>query len=644
MKKNLLFVLAAMLSFSVAAQNRVKNPLHRVSAPSKFVSEPPASKKATTHSSATSQVQRQVPGVNQPNFVSVIPIGNNPNAFSCANASRSNIAYNQDINTVVHIHRGDPAITGDATTGFYRYDMSNDGGNTWTSNNGPIYSDPGGVGARYPVCGIYNPPSNTTPTDAFIAVYGPWTSGSGWGGTVTGVSKFNLSGTLYSNTTDPIMTFPDNMTVVKNTGHAWRIGNSFDVGGQTFNFASNITHGIWNTGTSQYDFVETVLPVGTNPDNQTIVDSDIAFSDDGQTGYIAMIRNNDPMYLNWTDSTLYLTVYKTTDGGLNWGDPCDIDFRTALDSVLAQDTSAEYSAGFDIDVVVDMNGHLHILTGVYPGAGFSIFTDAGLWGMFDIYNDNSGDWHAQLLDKPLTFRGAFGDGSTDNPSLSEDSRQFASRSWDGSKLFFSWFDTDTVTFGSANGNLFPDLHSIGYNVSTGLWTSPMNLTTGTAADGSCTFGNGGYYAIDSAANVFSISAVIMTLSDPVQTGQPTTLSYINGANVNMNTATNSGNPVLLRCMPVGISQNASLPELNVTSNYPNPFNGKTSISVSLTKLSDVTIEVSSVLGQVLSTTKYSNLNSGLHQLTIDASKFASGIYTYKVKAGNDIVTKKMIVQ
>ena len=36
--------------------------------------------------------------------------------------------------------------------------------------------------------------------------------------------------------------------------------------------------------------------------------------------------------------------------------------------------------------------------------------------------------------------------------------------------------------------------------------------------------------------------------------------------------------------------------------------------------------------------------SRLHTLTIDATKFAAGVYTYKVRVGNDVVTKKMIVQ
>jgi hypothetical protein len=83
---------------------------------------------------------------------------------------------------------------------------------------------------------------------------------------------------------------------------------------------------------------------------------------------------------------------------------------------------------------------------------------------------------------------------------------------------------------------------------------------------------------------------------------------------------------------------------SISTNYPNPFRGKTSVDLNLNMAADVTVEVSDLLGRVLSFQKYNNYGAGTHKLTIDATTFASGIYTYKVKAGNDAVTKKMVVQ
>ncbi len=95
--------------------------------------------------------------------------------------------------------------------------------------------------------------------------------------------------------------------------------------------------------------------------------------------------------------------------------------------------------------------------------------------------------------------------------------------------------------------------------------------------------------------------------------------------------------------PMGI-QTISKSSFNISSNYPNPFHGKTSVDITLKKAADITVEVSDLMGQVLSVNKYSNYGTGLHTLTIDATKFAAGVYTYKVRVGNDVVTKKMIVQ
>jgi hypothetical protein len=97
-------------------------------------------------------------------------------------------------------------------------------------------------------------------------------------------------------------------------------------------------------------------------------------------------------------------------------------------------------------------------------------------------------------------------------------------------------------------------------------------------------------------------------------------------------------------IPTGINDPAAIRSFTLSSNYPNPFHGKTSLNITLKKASDITIEVSDLLGRVLSIDKYSNFSSGSHTLSIDASKFTSGVYTYKVKVGSDVMTKKMIVQ
>jgi hypothetical protein len=96
--------------------------------------------------------------------------------------------------------------------------------------------------------------------------------------------------------------------------------------------------------------------------------------------------------------------------------------------------------------------------------------------------------------------------------------------------------------------------------------------------------------------------------------------------------------------PPGTNDLPGIPSFTVSANYPNPFTGKTSFDINLKNAADVSVEVSNILGEVLSFTKYSHLNTGVHTLTIDGDKFSAGIYMYRVKAGNDVVTRKMTVQ
>ncbi len=78
-------------------------------------------------------------------------------------------------------------------------------------------------------------------------------------------------------------------------------------------------------------------------------------------------------------------------------------------------------------------------------------------------------------------------------------------------------------------------------------------------------------------------------------------------------------------------------------NYPNPFNPTTVIDYSVPKNSFVTLKVYSVLGQEV-TTLFSGMRiPGQYQATFHASRFASGVYFYRLQAGSYSVTKKMLL-
>lgn len=78
-------------------------------------------------------------------------------------------------------------------------------------------------------------------------------------------------------------------------------------------------------------------------------------------------------------------------------------------------------------------------------------------------------------------------------------------------------------------------------------------------------------------------------------------------------------------------------------NYPNPFNPTTAIDFQLAAKSRVTLKVFDILGREVETLIDGEMGTGLHQVTFDASKFASGIYFYRIQAGSFTATKKLIL-
>jgi hypothetical protein len=78
-------------------------------------------------------------------------------------------------------------------------------------------------------------------------------------------------------------------------------------------------------------------------------------------------------------------------------------------------------------------------------------------------------------------------------------------------------------------------------------------------------------------------------------------------------------------------------------NYPNPFNPSTTIKFTLPQRSDIRLVLVNVLGQVLKEIATGNYSAGSHQVTLDASHLASGIYFYELQAGSFSETKKLVL-
>lgn len=78
-------------------------------------------------------------------------------------------------------------------------------------------------------------------------------------------------------------------------------------------------------------------------------------------------------------------------------------------------------------------------------------------------------------------------------------------------------------------------------------------------------------------------------------------------------------------------------------NYPNPFNATTTIQFGLPIATNVKIEIYNMMGQHLETLLESWKPAGFHSIKLNAQNMTSGIYIYRIQAGDFVQTKKMIL-
>jgi hypothetical protein len=83
-------------------------------------------------------------------------------------------------------------------------------------------------------------------------------------------------------------------------------------------------------------------------------------------------------------------------------------------------------------------------------------------------------------------------------------------------------------------------------------------------------------------------------------------------------------------------------EYGISQNYPNPFNPSTRVQISMKENNNVRLEVYNLLGERMISVINRELSAGIHEVSIDGSQLASGMYVYQLIVGNTFTeTKKM---
>ncbi len=542
MRRTLLLTLSLIAVFALSAQNyQMKSGIRSDAVQDRNVNESIITNTSTVNN--FSVPMKPVVNAGNRDIVSIIPIGGSANAYGLYNGGRTALWADNNLNTVAFVHR----MLIPPGSGYLAYDVSTDGGMTFTNNIQVYDPNKGGANARYPQGVIYNPTGNTIPGNAYFSYFAPTLDGSNagagsWGGYAAGVHK--LSQTVpptqhdWSSTPPFRQNVPATMTINPVNGDIWVYEPSLIDGlGNQYTDSLLFTKGTWNPALEDFEYERWLMYAPAYTEGRAPAHEKIAFAPNGQIGYMSLLWDNldgDP-FVN--GAAFYPVIYKTTNGGQTWTGPTPIilggpdGFESVkyylteeqwnnlwVNPELVHRDSVGYTTAFDHGMVVDKNGDLHISVtiGVAGSESYSIIASGGYIATFHIYSVNQGAcFAAQYVTHNKTFRGEFGE-------ISEDNRSQISMTQDGSKVFLSWLDTD---FAGVNDNVMPDIWCWGFDVDTRMYTDVENVTY--LADGGwleANMGTASHYVFSN-GNTYTIPFVYQTFTggDPTQ---PVEFKYI----------------------------------------------------------------------------------------------------------------------
>ncbi len=673
MKKITLLAMAALISIGAMAQNfRYKaDPIHRTQSEKQTIGIEPVKDASIIKSDIKAKPVIPAPD-RDVNIVNIIDIGTSANPWSYVSNNignqRSMVWVDPELNIVTNFHRMGGNLDVGGYSGDLGYDISFDGGTTWTTMVECYIAEDNGGGeyfidaARYPSHGIYNPTNNIE--DAYIAFYAPNLDGSnsdtdsGWGGHARGTSKISdpsvTTKHVITSENGTFLYIPEAYDVTKE-GLSISVDNNVDwtSGSGVYQGTLTLNKGVWNS--DQNDFIYTTSELDFDVESPWY--TQVAFAPDGMTGYIVSLGNDGTTWSVDGNPNIYPIIFKTTDGGQNWSDPTPIqmdgpngiggivyhlltdqDLENLYEPPIPAREDIPYTFTGDMDIVVTADGNLHIagLVGVAgesdPGA-ISFYVTNGFGRIIDMFTKDGGaTWEIETMGKIATY-----DYQWDGDGIHEANRTQITTNPDRDMIFVSWLDTDIE---DAEDNDSPNIWCRGFDPQTYLKTNngsgldePTNVTIFSEGMWSAYFATAPKTCFEFQDGVFTIPYVYVdwTTTDDLQ---PVQYKYISDFSFSMDDFTVQGID-----NPTETKNNNS-----VSQNFPNPFKNESYISLNLIEGTDVTLEVYTLTGQKVSEKTYGYLTNGSHTLTIKGNDLNPGVYFYTVIAGDNKYTHKMILK
>lgn len=649
MKKIVTLLLLVWCAGSLFAQVNKKE-VHR--SPGKFLDDISQSKGQQVLT--LPEVQFPIKDKNSKDVVNTIEIGQSGNAWGFAYNRTTFLWADNDINSVSFIHR----MLNPPGTGYLAYDVSTDGGQTWSVNNqvyNPTLDD--ASNARYPQGLLYNPEGNTDPNEAYFTYFAPTldasnpSNGGTWGGYCWGAKKLN-EGSLPSQTDLPsgdnfYQYLPSGFTLTQ-LGEAWIVDeeNSGETGEYEYTGNLIVGHGLWNEEIENFEYSFEHLELEINPES-SINDIKIAFAPDGMTGWICALTYTEDV----SEYTWYHPVFfKTTDGGQTWSEePIDVELggSDGLEEVrnFISDENLEeffdpdpvpdrdeipYYMGYHCDLAVDAWGNPHLMSvvAICDMVDLEWWNYEGVFALFHIYSADQGEtWNSFVIDYPKTMDVELT--SSTGSTMKMYNRAQVATTNDGAIVFFSFLDT---RFEDYTDNIYPDIYFREYIPAIDMHGEEViNVTEWSEAMWTSYYGCMSHYVFSEFTGKGSYDCTIPFVYETLENldiSNPVQFHYISDFQRSYTfTALEDNKPLV-----------------SSVQNFPNPFSGVTGFNINLLYKSDVQIEVFDVSGSLVNYKSFSQLNNGPHRLEIDCNQLSQGVYFYNISAGESVFTGKMIIQ
>ena len=544
------------------------------------------------------------------NYVFVDDMGN---TYGPAIGALNVVAYDPWANVIAVCHRGKSTY---GASGEIWWNTSTDGGTTFTRSTTSVQNGNVLNNGRYPSMTLYNPDHGTTVADVKALFSWPQLTPGAFGYLGYGISE-DLSTSAFAAEEVGPPAYSSQVPCWTSDGSPWYFWAS----------DNQDNAGIRIFRTSDWSTIEAIDPDQMNDaafgSNGNVTCGGVSFNG---VQYYGVIGSFDATVVPgaWTGVGGWGIGYsKSTDNGATWSDFKTVDW-SSIPTTAKFDRLWDYTKldGNTIsvqgDINVDKNGYVHLVTGLTEITDTT--SEYGNNALVEFIETATG-WDAKIiLEGDMLLDSTFT--QQDGPGLGQMGYSVYLATDKNREVFAVQYVT-TQTVGSNYCDIFMQTRTLDGN-----WSAPMNLTQTENKNE-----NGSHLAPYLGGSNGSYTAYSMYFYQTGQTGpvpDPAVSTDLFIAAV----------PLNITGVEDEITANF---DFSLEQNYPNPFNPTTTIKYSVPEAGFVTLKVYDVLGSEVATLVNDNMTVGQHTVNFNAAGLASGMYIYKIQAGNFQSVKKMML-